>query len=89
MYILELQPLHSNVASIGIDKRRFSRLYKISMTFNLILMTRHDKRLDENDAGPTEYPLTKLSNLTFQRRLTTCKTHHSSYVSESNKRFGK
>ena len=52
-------------------------------------MTTHDKRLDENDAGPTEYPLTKLTNLTFHRRLTICKTHHSNYVSESNKRFGK
>ena len=86
---LELQPLHSNVASIGIDKRRFSRLYKISMTFNLILMTRHNERLDVNGAGPTEYRLTKLSNLTLHRRLTTCKTHHSNYVSDSNKRFGK
>ena len=59
------------------------------MAFNLILMTRHDERLDENDEEPTGYPLTKLSNLTFHRRLTTCKTHHSNYVLESNKRFGK
>ena len=48
-------------------------------------MNRHD----ENDAGPTENPLTKLSNLNFHRRLRTCKTHHSNYVSENNKRFGK
>ena len=59
------------------------------MAFNLILMTRHDERLDENDTGPTEYPLTKLSNLTFHRRLTTCKTHHSNDVSGSNKGFRK
>ena len=45
------------------------------MTSNLMLMTRRDERRDENDAGSTEYPLTKLSNLTFHRRLTTCKTH--------------
>ena len=49
-------------------------------------MTRHDERLNENDAGPTEYLLTKLRNLTFYRRLTTCKTHHSINVS-GNKRF--
>ena len=59
------------------------------MTFNLIPMTRHDERLDENDAGPTEYPLTKLSNLNFHRRLTTCKTHPSKDLSGNNKRFGK
>ena len=41
------------------------------MPFNLIPMTRNDERLDENDAGPTEYLLTKLSNLTLHRRLTT------------------
>ena len=35
------------------------------MPFNLIPMTRSDERLDENDAGPTEYLLTKLSNLTI------------------------
>ena len=52
-------------------------------------MTRHDERLDENDTGPTEYPVTKLSNLTFHRRLTTCKTHHSNDVSGSNKGFRK
>ena len=51
-------------------------------------MTRHNERFDENDAGPTEYLLTKLSNLTFYRRLTICKTHHSNDVSGSNKRFG-
>ena len=61
----------------------------MSMTFNSIPMTRHDERLDDNDAGPTEYLLTKLSNLTFHRRLTTCKTHHSNDVSGSNRRFGK
>ena len=59
------------------------------MPFNLIPMTRNDERLDENDAGPTEYLLTKLSNLTLHRRLTTYKTHHSNDVSRSNKRFGK
>ena len=52
-------------------------------------MTRHDERIDENYTGPTEYLLTKLSNLTFHRRLPTCKTHHSNDVSGSNKRFGK
>ena len=59
------------------------------MANNLILMTRHDERLDENDTGPTEYPLTKLSNLTFHRRLTTCKIHHSNDVLGSNKGFRK
>ena len=59
------------------------------MAFNLILMTRHDERLDKNDTGPTEYPLTKLSNLTFHRRLTTCKIHHSNDVLGSNKGFRK
>ena len=59
------------------------------MTFNLIPMTRPDERLDENGVGLTEYLLTKLSNLTFHRRLTTCQTHHSNDVSGSNKRFGK
>ena len=86
-HILEFHPLHSNVASIGTEKRRFLRLYKILMTFNLILMTRHDERLDEKDTGPTEDLLAKLSNLTFHRRLTTCKTHHSNDVSGINKRF--
>ena len=28
-------------------------------------MTRHDERIDENYTGPTEYLLTKLSNLIF------------------------
>ena len=56
------------------------------MAFNLIPMTRHDERLDENYTGPTEYLLTKLSNLTFRRRLPTCKSND---VSGSNKRFGK
>ena len=87
--MLELQPLQSNVASIEIDKRRFSRLYKISMTFNLIPMTRHDERLDENDAGPSECLSSKLSNLTFHGRVTTCKTNHSNHVSGSDKRSRK
>ena len=52
-------------------------------------MTRHDERLDGNDAGPTEYPLNKLSNLTFHRSLTTCETHHSNDVSGSNKKIWK
>ena len=35
-------------------------------------MNRHDERL-ENEAEPIEYFLTKLGNLAFYRRLTTCK----------------
>ena len=62
------------------------------MTFNLIPVTRHDERLDKNNAGPTEYPLTKLSiklsNLAFYRRLATCKTHHSNNIWGSNKKIG-
>ena len=52
-------------------------------------MSRHDERLDENDARPTEYLLTKLSNLTFHRRLATYEAHHSNDVLRDNKRFGK
>ena len=56
-------------------------------------MTRQDERLDENEAGLIKYLLTKLSNLAFYRRLTTCKTHHSNDICGndicgSNKRFG-
>ena len=58
------------------------------MTINVILMTRHDERLDENDAEPNKYLLTELSNPTFNRKLTTCKTHHSNDVSGSNKKVG-
>ena len=35
------------------------------MTNNLISMSRHGKRLDEDVAGPIEYLLTKLSNPGF------------------------
>ena len=41
-------------------------------------MNRHDGRL--NGAGPIEYLLSKLSNLAFYRRLTTCKTHHNNNI---------
>ena len=58
------------------------------MTFNLIPKTRHYEKINENDAAPTEYLLTKSSNLAFYRTLT-CKTHHSNDIWWSNKRFGK
>ena len=56
------------------------------MTFNLIPVTRHDERLDENDADLTEYPLTKLS--IKLSNLATCKTHHSNNIWGSNKKIG-
>ena len=62
-HILELQPLHVNVASTRIDKRRSARLYKILMTINLMPMDRHDERLDENGTGPIEYLLFKLASI--------------------------
>ena len=43
-------------------------------------MTRPDERLYQEDAGPIEYLLTKLSNLAFYGRLATCKTHHSNNI---------
>ena len=43
----------------------------------------HDERL-ENEAEPIEYFLTKLGNLAFYRRLTTCKT----YIWGSNNIWG-
>ena len=36
------------------------------MTNNLISMSRHGKKLDEDVVGPIEYLLTKLSNLDFK-----------------------
>ena len=53
-------------------------------------MNRHDERL-ENEAEPIEYFLTKLGNLAFYRRLTTCKKYiwGSNNIWGSNKRLRK
>lgn len=52
----------------------------MSMIINLISMNRNDEGLDENDTGPIEYLLTKLNNLAFYRRFTTCKTYHRNNI---------
>ena len=53
------------------------------------MMSIHDERFDENNTGIIEYVLTKLRNLAFYRRLTTCKIDHSNDIWGSNKRFWK
>ena len=60
----------------------------MNLKFNTDDQTRHDRINDENDAGPIEYLLTKLTNLAFYIRLTTCKTHHNNNIYVNNKRFG-
>ena len=85
-HILELQSLHSNVASTEIDKRRSERLYQILMTINLLLpINRHNERLHENGVGPMKYLLFKPCNLAFNTTLKTCKCHHTNNIWELTK----